>query len=157
MSDTPRTDAETRQRVFGKTPVEYVPADFARQLERELSELRSVHELCVADAGRMSRYIDGLDNAAPQAGQDSEPPLSQESHAAGPAVAAPTPITDAFCGQNVIPSYHEWAMLARQLERDLRKCAVDQARQQFDCHYAGLWAACDKEMCRREKVCRRRS
>lgn len=29
--------------------------------------------------------------------------------------------------------------------------------QQFDCHYDGDWQKCDKEMCHREKQCRRRT
>ena len=32
---------------------------------------------------------------------------------------------------------------------------LDVAR--FDCHYNGDWTKCDKEMCHRESICRRRS
>lgn len=42
-----------------------------------------------------------------------------------------------------------------------RGCAKIEAaaagREKFDCHYDGDWTKCDKEMCAREQVCRRRT
>lgn len=43
MSDTPRTDAETGQyKAAEMYPAGYVPAEFARQLERELNDARRI-------------------------------------------------------------------------------------------------------------------
>ena len=35
--------------------------------------------------------------------------------------------------------------------------ATSELDRPFDCHYIGDWEKCDKEMCRREKTCRRRT
>lgn len=98
MSDTTRTDATVVAMDFVRgAPVQYVPADFARQLERELklAEQRCIH--LDKDLQTIARHRDEyrdrayaaearleLMNAAPRAGE----PIRKGNTEPSPAVAA---------------------------------------------------------------------
>ena len=62
MSDTPRTDAQG----YGDGRHPYVPADFARQLERELDQARQQNEF----HAKMDAEVGGLRAELEQARQD---------------------------------------------------------------------------------------
>jgi hypothetical protein len=48
MSDTPRTDAQANLTGAGGPPTWHIHADFARQLERELTEARNILKQCLS-------------------------------------------------------------------------------------------------------------
>jgi hypothetical protein len=82
-----------------------------------------------------------------------------------------TPRTDAavLATQKAWPNWQILVEHARQLERELAQARLDnenyaklqtetlEVAWRLDCHFDGDWNRCDKEMCKREQLCRRRS